>query len=117
MIEAGAVLRFFNQSRNLGECNAMVLFVVGHKDQEIVLVQDFAVQHRAIPFDHLLEACRTQHGVRKLRRRSGTSAALMWRCAATHCLSSFKYNLNVYRGPQAVLPTAASNRSAVKCAP
>src|SRR5438309_5699353 len=88
MIEAGGTLRLFDQTRDLSECYAMMLFVISHENQEIILVHDLGIEHSLVPFHHLFQASGTEHCVRKLHRCYTTSSAAIFGFAAHTCSSS-----------------------------
>src|SRR5262249_10781571 len=93
MIEAGAALGFFDQTRDLGQGDAMMLLVIGHENQKIVLVKDLGVEHGLIPLHHFFEPGGAKHRVREFRRGYRTRAAAI-SCFAAHCVSSLAYRMN-----------------------
>src|ERR1700680_2482920 len=76
MVEAGAALRFLDQSRDCRQSDTVMLLVVGHKDKKIVLVQTLRVEYGLVPFHHFFETGRPQHRVGELRGGYSTSAVV-----------------------------------------
>jgi hypothetical protein len=54
----------------------VMLIVIGHKRDEVILIQDLRAQHGLVPFDHLLEVTGPQHCMSELLRRNRPGAII-----------------------------------------